>query len=305
MELRTMRYIVAVAEECHFGRAARRVHIAQPALSQQIIALEAELGVQLFVRSTRRVEITGAGQRLLWHARQILDAADRAAEDIAAFAAGRAGRVSVGFVGTATYDVLPRLTRLVHAQLPDIDLHVRGELLSPQLLAGLGAGDYDLVLVRPPVSSTGVGNQAGDHRIALEVLRTEELLAVLSTTHRLAAGDRRIDLADLCDETFVIHPSGARSSMHHRVLDACARAGFRPSMLEVNETATQAVTVAAGLGVALAPEPVRSLSLDGVVYRRLREPETVQLLLGRREADPSAAVAAVASLIRAVAPATS
>lgn len=284
-----MRYVLAVVEERHFGRAAERVHIAQPALSQQIIQLEAQLGVRLFERSTRRVEVTEAGERFAEHARRILEAAARAADEMAAYAQGRVGRVSVGFVGTATYDVLPRLTRLVHAQLPEIDLPVRGELLSPQLLDGLRAGVYDLAFVRPSPEV------AAD--LDLQTLRTEELLAVLPAGHRLAGADR-VNLADLQEETFVTHPSGERSWMHHRVLEACARSGFRPATIEVSETATLVVSVAAGLGVALAPAPVRSLGLDGVTYRQLRSPETVELVLARRTDVISPAVQSVLALAR-------
>ncbi|MCF6389703.1 LysR substrate-binding domain-containing protein [Mycobacterium sp. MBM] len=289
MDLRIMRYVLAVVEERHFGRAAERVHIAQPALSQQIIQLEAQLGVRLFERSTRRVEVTEAGERFAEHARRILEAAARAADEMAAYAQGRVGRVSVGFVGTATYDVLPRLTRLVHAQLPEIDLPVRGELLSPQLLDGLRAGVYDLAFVRPSPEV------AAD--LDLQTLRTEELLAVLPAGHRLAGADR-VNLADLQEETFVTHPSGERSWMHHRVLEACARSGFRPATIEVSETATLVVSVAAGLGVALAPAPVRSLGLDGVTYRQLRSPETVELVLARRTDVISPAVQSVLALAR-------
>ncbi|MFC9664087.1 LysR substrate-binding domain-containing protein [Nocardia sp. NPDC127606] len=309
MDVRTLRNFLTLVEERHFGRAAARIHIAQPALSQQIKQLEAQLEIQLFDRSTRRVEVTQAGERFAEHARRIVSACECATEDMAAFARGSAGRVSVGFVGTATYDVLPRLARIVRTDLPDIDLRVRGELLSPQLLDGLITGEYDLALVRPqPTSEPGA--RRGVHRLAssnpdgpgivLEPLRSEELLAVLPSNHSLAQTDL-IDLAALSGETFVTHPSGARSTMHHLVMDACARAGFRPPTLEVSETATLAVSVAAGLGVALAPEPVRSLGLDGVIYRHLRHPETVDLLLARPDSGTSAAAVAVAALIRVAA----
>ncbi|WP_040795803.1 LysR substrate-binding domain-containing protein [Nocardia higoensis] len=309
MDLRTLRYYLALVEERHFGRAAARVHIAQPALSHQIKQLETQLGVQLFDRSTRRVEITAAGERFAEHARRIVTAGERATADMAAFAHGTVGRVSVGFVGTATYDVLPRLTRLARTELPGIELPVRGELLSPHLLDGLVAGEYDLALIRPP-TGTEPDSRRADHdanaqppdkpRIVLETLRTERLLALLPATHPLA-GSEPIDLADLQDETFVTHPSGTRSTMHRLVLDACARAGFQPPVLEVSETATLAVSVAAGLGVALAPEPVRSLGLEGVTYHQLRQPETIDLMLARRETDTAPAVAAVAALVRTAA----
>jgi DNA-binding transcriptional LysR family regulator len=294
MDVRTMRHFLVLVEERHFGRAAARLHLAQPALSQQIKQLEATLGVRLFVRTTRRVTVTQAGERFADHARNVVAAMDHAADDMAAFAAGTAGAVAVGFVGTATYDVFPRLAHRVAAELPGIDLRLTGEMLSPRLLDDLMAGTYDLALVRPALDGTPDGS------VHVETLRTEQLLAVLPETHPLA-GSATVDLRDLRDETFVTHPAGARSYMHDRVLAACAHAGFRPATREIRETATMAVLVAAGLGVALAPEPVRSLGLAGVAYRPLRHVESVDLLLARRVPPSSPAVDAVADLVRQVA----
>lgn len=289
MELRHLRSFVALAEERHFGRAAERLHLAQPALSQQVKRLERELDVELFRRTTRRVELTEAGRRFETHARAVLAAVDRAQDEMAMVASGHTGRVSIGFIGTATYDVLPRVAREVRQQLPEVDLELRGELLSPQLIEGLTDRTYDVVVVRPD----------GRRRPAISVrrLRTERLVAVLPTQHRLARR-RRIGLAALADEPFVIHPSGHRSSMHEQVLSACAAAGFEPSgLLEVAETATLVVFVAAGLGVALVPEPVRSLGLDGVSYVALTRPPTIDLALATRSGETGPAVLRVAGIV--------
>src|SRR4051812_34085717 len=122
MELRHLRAFAVLAEEQHFGRAAARLHIAQPALSQQIKQLEREFGVELVSRTTRRVELTEAGHRFAEHARAVLGAADRATAEMAMVAGGRAGRVSAGFIGTATYDLLPVAAREVRDELPGIQL---------------------------------------------------------------------------------------------------------------------------------------------------------------------------------------
>ncbi|ABL80531.1 MULTISPECIES: LysR family transcriptional regulator [unclassified Nocardioides] len=292
MELRHVRYALALAEERHFGRAAARVHVAQPALSQQVKQLERELGVELFRRTTRRVELTEAGRRFAEHARGILAGVDRAREDLALLASGRAGRVSVGFVGTATYDVLPRVAHEVHRALPDVDLQLRGESLSPRLLAGLADHTFDLALLRP--------DPLGGDGLVVRTLRAEPLVAVVPTGHPLA-GQRRIDLAELAGESFVVHPSAHRSSIHERVLQACADAGFVPtSLLEVAETATMVVFVAAGLGVALVPEPVRSLGLEGVSYVGLTDPPTIDLALAGRRDESSPAVRNVAVIIERI-----
>lgn len=289
MELRQVSYFLALAEECHFGRAAARLHVAQPALSQQIKQLERELGTALFHRSTRHVELTEAGRHLTGYARTLLAEAERARVHMTELATGRAGRVSVGFIGTATYDVLPHVARTVRAQLPHITLELHGELLTPQLADGLLAGTYDLAVLR--------SGAAGTEGVSITPLRTEPLVAVLPAHHPLAAG-RQIPLSSLSDEPFVIHPSQPRSAIHDRVLSACDRAGFQPEpLIEVGETATLVVLVAAGHGVALVPQSVQSLRLDGVTYVPLVEVETIDLVLARRAQRNSPATQQVASII--------
>ncbi|MGB0099451.1 MAG: LysR family substrate-binding domain-containing protein, partial [Nocardioides sp.] len=232
-----------------------------------------------------------AGRRLADHAHTVLADVDRARADLELLATGRAGRVSVGFIGTATYDVLPRVAREVHRELPDVDLELRGEQLSPRLVDGLADRTVDIALLRPDPL-----HQAD---LTIRTVRSERLVAVLPTSHPLA-GRRRIPLSALAGAPFVMHPSGHRSSMHDQVRAACAEAGFSPDpVIEVGETATLVVFVAAGLGVALVPEPVRSLGLDGVAYVALTDAPTVDLALATRSGDLSPAVARVADLVAA------
>ncbi|MFP5022841.1 LysR substrate-binding domain-containing protein [Pseudonocardia phyllosphaerae] len=293
MELRHLRSFVALAEERHFGRAAARLHIAQPALSQQLNRLEHEVGARLLERSTRHAELTEAGALLLERAREILANHDRTTDDLAALAAGRAGRVRVGFVGTATYDVLPRVAQRVRAELPDLELVLRGELLGPELLDLLHGGEIDLAVLRPGPAP----DPAGDGTV-LEPLRDEELVAVLPADHPLA-GAGTVDAAALAGTPLVTHPSGRRSTMQPRVLEVCRRAGFEPELVEVGETATLVVFVAAGLGFGLVPASVRAFRLDGVAYVPLAgDPVRVPLVLARRP-EQSAPVARVAALITA------
>ncbi|MFB7106438.1 LysR substrate-binding domain-containing protein [Streptomyces hydrogenans] len=288
MELRQARYFLALAQECHFGRAAARLHIAQPALSQQIKQLESELGIALFHRSTRRVELTEAGRHLAGYARALVAEEERARAHMTELATGRAGRVSLGFIGTATYDVLPRVARTVRTELPHITLDLRGELLTPHLADGLQAGTYDLAVLRPGSDQPSLN---------LTPLRSERLVAVVPSHHPLARNEQ-IPLSALAGEPFVIHPAQPRSAMYDRVLAACARAGFQPrSLVEVGETATLVVLVAAGHGVALVPESVQSLRLDGATYLPLRETEAVELVLGRRAQGNTPAMEQVASVI--------
>ena len=295
MELRHLRSFAVLAEERHFGRAAARLHNAQPALSQQVARLERELGLPLLTRTTRRVEPTEAGRRLAEHARRVLAEVAHAEADLARLASGSAGRVSAGFIGTATYDVLPRATQRVRRTLPDVELEVRGELLNPQLVDGLRDRTFDLAVLRPGPDS---GRDSDSHDgLTLRPLRSERLVAVLPGGHRLA-DRRRIRLEELADEPFVMHPSGHRSSMHGEVLAVCERAGFRPDpVLEVAETATLVVSVAAGLGVALVPEPVRSLVIEGARYVALMGSPTVGLALATRSEETSPAVRRVAEIV--------
>jgi DNA-binding transcriptional LysR family regulator len=291
VELRHLRSFVVLAEERHFGRAAARLHIAQPALSQQLRQLEREVGSRLLDRSTRRVDLTEAGRLLQMRAQEVLATLDQTSADIELLAAGRAGRVRVGFVGTATYDVLPRVAQRVRAELPDLELELRGELLGPQLLDALRSGDIDLAVLRPgPVPPDD---------LVVRQLRVEPLVAVLPSGHPRAA-EKQVHLADLADSPVVTHPSGHRSTMQPLVLDTCRRAGFDPEIVEVGETGTLVVFVAAGLGIGLVPASVRALRLDGVAYVPLAgDPVLVPLVLAHRP-DPAPAVERVAALVMTV-----
>jgi DNA-binding transcriptional LysR family regulator len=291
MELRHLRYFVAVAEERHFGRAAERLHIAQPPLSQQIRRLEAELGAPLLHRTTRRVELAPAGEVLLVRAREILAAVDAAAEDARRAARGEFGRLAIGFTGSATYALLPALADALRDALPGVVLELRGEMLTPAQVSGLLDGTLDLGLLRPPVR---------DHSLEVEILRREPLVAVLPKAHRLAAADA-VPLEQLEDEPFVMYPSHFRSVLHDAVEDTCAAHGFRPRVaLEVSETATLVSFVAAGLGVSLVPDSVRHMTVEGAVYRPLaREAAEVELAVAWRRDDDAPVVARALEVVRA------
>jgi DNA-binding transcriptional LysR family regulator len=289
VELRHLRYFVAVAEECHFGRAAHRLHIAQPPLSQQIKQLEAELGVRLLARSTRRVELTPAGAQYLDRARDILGRVDAAGEEAALVADGRIGRVALGFTGSATYELLPRLSRALRAELPGLRLDLRGEMLTPDQVAGLRTGALDVGILRPPVHDDGV---------EAHLLRREPLRAVLPDAHPLA-GDATVRLADLAEDPFIAYPSGARSVVHDAVAEACRAAGFELRATEVAETSTLVSFVAAGLGVALVPASVEHLRITGATYRRLEGiAPSVELAVATRRGEDSAAVRRVIGIVR-------
>ncbi len=292
MELRHLRYYVAVAEECHFGRAAARLHIAQPPLSQQIRQLEAELGTPLLVRTTRKVELTSAGARYLDRARAILAEVDDAGDEAVRIAAGQVGRVAIGFTGSATYQLLPRLARSLRVDLPDLDLELRGEMLTPTQVVALMDRTLDLGFLRPPVRNPDLD---------VRVLRREPLIAVVPETHPLAR-HAEIRLADLRDEPFICYPSHQRSVVYDAVFDACQRAGFTPAHVhEVGETSTLVSFVAAELGVALVPASVQHLQITGATYRPLGgTAQEVELAVAQRRDEDSPQVARVLARIEAV-----
>ena len=293
MDLTAVRSFVTVAEQSSFSRAADLLMIAQPAVSQQIKRLERELGAQLLRRSTRRVELTQAGQAFMPRARAILAEVDRAEQEMRLLAAGLAGRVAVGFVGTATYDLLPRLSRAVRAHSPAVRLELFGEQLSPGLEVDLLERRVDVAVLRDPTR---------DPSLRIHWLRSERLVAALPADHALA--DREdVAVRDLAAEVFVTHPSGHRSVMYDAVMAVCRSVGFQPvEVVEVRETATLVAFVAAGIGVALVPEPVRSLAVEGVVYRPLSDVRfETELVLAVRAGEVSPAVAGVVDAARAAA----
>jgi DNA-binding transcriptional LysR family regulator len=292
VELRHLRYFRAVAEELHFGRAAERLHIAQPPLSQQIRQLERELGVDLFVRSTRKVELTPAGAAYQTRAVAILDAVDDAAEEARRIAEGVEGHLAIGCVGSATYSLLPRLVRALREALPGVDVSVRGEMLAPAQIGALLSGDIDLALLRPPVNQDG---------ILAETVRRDRLLVALPEGHQLAARDE-LGVGDLRDEEFVAHAGRGRSVMNSLVTAICADAGFVPRIRhQVEETSTLVTLVAAGLGVAVVPEPTAALDIAGVRYVPLVPDRLgVDLVAARVAATNSSLIERVLEVLRQV-----
>jgi DNA-binding transcriptional LysR family regulator len=291
MEVRHLRYFVAVAEERHFGRAAERLHIAQPPLSQQIRRMEAELGAQLFHRTTRRVEVTPAGELLLERARDIIAAVDSAVDDTRRAARGELGHLAIGFTGSATYALLPRVATAVRQQMPGVELTLHGEMLTPAQIAGLLDETIDLAILRPPVQR---------RELHVEVVRREPLIAVLPAGHRLA-GAEAVSVGDLAAEPFVTYPSQFRSVLHDAVERICEANGFLPRVaLEVAETATLVSFVAAGIGVSIIPASVAHMTVAGAVYRPLSDghPE-IELALAWRRDDHAPLLARALDVVRA------
>lgn len=287
-----MRYFVAVAEEKSFTRAAEKLMIAQSPLSQQIKKLEHELGVELFTRTTRSVQLTHAGSVFYERARLLLERSEEAMADTRSAAEGRLGRLSLGFTGAATYELLPALVRAFQDRNPNVQLDLHSEMLTPAQVDGLLEGRLDVGVLRPPVSAEG---------LTVEVLREEPLVVAMPTQHALA-GARTLSLADLAEEPFISYPSNPPSSVYSIVVEAYRRAGFVPTVRqELAETASMVAMVAAGMGIALVPESVRQLRINGATFRRLTAPRvTVQLALAYRQGEISPVVRRYLETARAV-----
>ena len=254
---------MALADERNFTRAAARVRVAQPALSQQIAKLEAELGVVLAERTTRRVGMTEAGDRLVGHARRILRQVDIAAEDVAAIAGLRAGRLTIGASRTVGAFDLSGLLAGFYRRYPGVGLAVR-EDLSSNLAAGLRADEIDLAFITRPTGRL-------DNDLELRVVSEEPLVALLAPEHRLA-GRKRLRVPLLEGETVVTFPEGA--TIRARLEEAAARAGFAPRVaFETNEVSRIRALAAAGLAIAVLPRSDAELPGAPITAVPFQEPD--------------------------------
>jgi DNA-binding transcriptional LysR family regulator len=258
MELRHLRYFVAVAEALNFTRAAERLGINQPPLSLQIRQLEKELGTQLFRRRTRGVELTDAGKLLLEEARLILEQVETAKTDVRRHARGETGRLTVGSAG-ATYfhPLIPAIIREYGDRYPDI-------ILAPQasntalLIARLCASKIDIAIVRPPVST--------DDDVSTVPLVDEETVIVVPSGHALG-NLASAPLAALAKEIFVLSPRALNPGNYDAIIAACRQAGFSPVLgQEAPQIVSVIPLVAAGLGVSIVPRSMSRLSVEGISY---------------------------------------
>lgn len=289
MELRHLRYFAAVADTRHFGRAAERLHMAQPALSQSIRQLEAELGTPLFARTTRQVRLTPAGEFFQVEVARILGAVEESVRGVRRIAAGRQGLVRIAFTGSAAHTQLPRMARIVKRELPGMALEIHADLLTPAQVSGLTDGSLDVGVLRPPMSEAGL-----EHR----TISTEPLVLAVAADHRLAT-EPVISMTDLRTETFVLF-AGTDSAVNDAVVRSCRTAGFVPH--HEHEAAGISVLlplVAADLGVALVPASVRAAPLTGVVFRDVADAATVELALAWRADESNPAVLAVLDALAA------
>jgi DNA-binding transcriptional LysR family regulator len=258
MELRHLRYFVAVAEELHFTRAALRLNMAQPPLSQQIRALEEELGVQLFVRTRRSVALTDAGHALLERSREMLATAQALPLQLQRVARGEVGLLRIGFSSTLPLTKVLRDVVADHRRShPDVALNLR-EMHSQLQFDSLRRGELDVGLVRY--------NERAPEGIRLRLLRRDPLRLVVPAGHRFARR-KSVSIADCRDEAFIGFPGDAGTGTGPLLKRLCAQAGFEPRIAqEAREATTQIGLVAAGLGIAVLPAPLEAVRIEGVHY---------------------------------------
>lgn len=257
--LRQLRYFVAVAEELHFGRAATRLTMAQPPLSQQIKRLEDHVGVRLLERDRRNVSLTDAGRVFLQDARSVLEAVDGAARRARRVAAGEEGELTVAFAHSVMAHVLPVIIRRFREEAPDVRLELR-ELSTAAQLSGVLAGELDLGFTREPLPDPG---------LLFHTVVREPLVVALPAGHPLASRVK-VDVTELAGEPFVLFPPDVAAGLHARVLEVCSAAGFAPRVVqESREIHTTLSLVSVGVGVTIVPGHSTDVGRPGVVFRPL------------------------------------
>ncbi len=259
MELRHLRYFVAVAEELNFTRAAARLHIGQPPLSMQIRDLEGEMGVRLFERTQRRVALTPAGQCLLEHAYRILGGVREAVEAAQRAARGELGELRVGFTSSLPFtDLLPDALHAYRRRFPAVRLQL-SEMFTPEQFGALARGELDVGFVRLQ------GGRAPDG-IALREIARNPLRLVVNASHRLARA-AAVSFAELRDEDFIGFPADVGTDLPAVLRGLCRQAGFEPRIVQTaREATTQIGLVGAGLGVAVLPAPLETVRMARVRY---------------------------------------
>jgi DNA-binding transcriptional LysR family regulator len=292
VELRQLRYFVAVAEERHFGRAAKKLRLSQPPLSTQIKGLEEELGVKLFQRSTRQVALTDAGRTFLERAEGILEAVEEAKEAAKGADEGARGRLEIGFISSATLGLLPPAIRLFRERFGGVEIELR-ELTSAQQIDALYAGEIRVGLVRLPLRAPG---------LRFEPLQEESFLVALPSGHPLEALES-VPLEAMVDQPLIFFTRQLMPSLHAQIVELFQRVGAFPNVVQhAVHLQTIVGLVASDVGLAILPEPAERFSREGVVYRPLDAPDATSWVgLAWVEGDESKLVKNLVRTVREVA----
>lgn len=262
MELRHLRYFVAVAEEVSFSRAAQRLRIAQPALSNQVKKLEQELGIRLFDRVGRGVRLTEAGRLLLEETRRMFAQLEQTVRMVREAGHGEVGRLSLGFIPAASNDILPEILREFRHRFPRVELFLH-EMMPDQAVQRLHDRRLDVSLVFLPCE---------DETVRCKTISREPLVVALPETHPLAS-EPGLMMRTLADEPFILPARYSTPSLYGKVVDICRQAGFSPKAVQKEVGLMQTIVglVAGGIGVALVPASLQNLNRKGVVYREVQD----------------------------------
>ena len=271
MELRQLRYFLAVAEELHFGRAAEKLHMSQSPLTVQIRRLEKELGADLFNRSTRKVSLTPMGESFQTRVKAVLEDLEDAVAEINDVGSGRRGRLRVGFVSSASYTVIPEAVLRFRELQPRVDLVLR-PLTSGEQVEELLEGGLDIGLIRDPEPVPG---------LTLEPLLTEDLVAVIPERHPLALAHEVLP-EDLAKEGMILFPYRLMPGFVAQVLKIFKPGGRIPTVVQqAIHQETVVGLVAAGLGISILPESISRFQTAGVVIRPITTGPKTSLLIAR------------------------
>jgi DNA-binding transcriptional LysR family regulator len=269
IDIKPLRYFVTLAETRHFGRAAARLNLSQPPLSRQLAALEASLGVTLVERSPRSVTLTAAGERFYADAKAILAAVEQAVSNAQAAAQGDAGKLAIGFTMCAAYNVVPGYARAFGAAFPEVALHLR-EVVSNDLAEQVLAGHIDAAIMFPTIPDKG---------LATRTILSEPLCVALSRSHPRSRA-RRLKIAQLAGEPFVLASEDVAPTLRATIVEHCRSGGFEPDIrFEVQLQQTVLSLVDEGVGVALVPASMRKAQLAGVVFRPLVDAPLIEQVL--------------------------
>ncbi|MQV98213.1 LysR family transcriptional regulator [Sinorhizobium medicae] len=262
MEHRLLQSYVAVAEELHFGRAAKRLNISQPPLTKQIQQLERELGVALFERTKRKVELTAAGSVLLEEARRLLRQTENAAELVRKTERGETGHLAVGFIDAAIYSLVPNVVERFTRSYPHVTVEL-ADLRIPDQVRGVSEGRLDVGFIHPPICG---------EQLAIETVLVEPLVVAVPQRHRLASR-AEIPLAELANEALIQFPRSINPTLYDEIIGLCQSSGFNPKIVrEATPKQTIIGLVSVGLGVSLLPRCLENLKRDGVACRPISGP---------------------------------
>ncbi|MEK4884861.1 LysR substrate-binding domain-containing protein [Bacillus sp. FSL W8-1127] len=289
LELRHLKYFVTVAEELHFGKAAARLNMAQPPLSSQIRQLEEEIGVPLFHRTKRKVELTKEGQVFLEKVYLILKNLEDAIETVRMVNRGEIGEIAIGFISSASYDILPAIIQHYRKKYPNIHIDLL-QLTTEEQVKALHEGRIDVGILCHPIENDNV---------LFEVIRQEPMVIALPKDHPLARETSSINLNDLSNDPFIVTGRKANQRHYDTLIKLCYQAGFSPKVVqETKELSTVLSLVSSGMGVALVPASIQSIFKNKVIYRNIRNHPYTTTALAWKSGNLSPTVRAFIELVK-------